>query len=313
MLIICSSNLTPPKFFRCGYNLLDVYSYDYLVKRNLQASAKAFQAEGKVSSDPVAIDAPGGFLFEWWSVFWDIFIARTNEKHSEVAASYIEGQRAIPQMLHEKMLWTENFLLLQQLPLLCQVDHRIDSANSKATGMVEDHQLADVAAVSAGNDYVVGNIVADALQQVGRKGVVTIEKGNSTENSLQIVEGMQFDRGWQWNSRTASCFWSTKNHKPEGVVYSTGWNKLKGVLKEAAIKAPTFGERRSHYLDDIAILTGGTVVRDEMGLTLEKVGKEVLGTAVKVVITKDSTLIVTDGNTQPAVEKRVLRSEALLR
>ncbi|CAA3003864.1 Transcriptional corepressor LEUNIG [Olea europaea subsp. europaea] len=69
---------------------LDVYIHDYLVKRDLKASAQAFQAEGKVSSDPVAIDAPGGFLFEWWSVFWDIFIARTNEKHSEVAASYIE-------------------------------------------------------------------------------------------------------------------------------------------------------------------------------------------------------------------------------
>lgn len=109
-------------------NRLDVYIHDYLVKRDLKASAQAFQAEGKVSSDPVgefevnslwgrpfysmllacqcifylhlwvwhfnlgfpAIDAPGGFLFEWWSVFWDIFIARTNEKHSEVAASYIE-------------------------------------------------------------------------------------------------------------------------------------------------------------------------------------------------------------------------------
>nr|XP_010925121.1 transcriptional corepressor LEUNIG isoform X2 [Elaeis guineensis] len=74
--------------------MLDVYIYDYLVKRNLQATAKAFQAEGKVSSDPVAIDAPGGFLFEWWSVFWDIFIARTNEKHSVVASSYIETQHA---------------------------------------------------------------------------------------------------------------------------------------------------------------------------------------------------------------------------
>ncbi|XP_078168203.1 transcriptional corepressor LEUNIG isoform X2 [Carex rostrata] len=72
--------------------MLDVYIYDYFVKRNLQATAKAFQAEGKVSSDPVAIDAPGGFLFEWWSVFWDIFIARTNEKHSDIAASYIETQ-----------------------------------------------------------------------------------------------------------------------------------------------------------------------------------------------------------------------------
>ncbi|KAA3476960.1 Transcriptional corepressor LEUNIG-like protein [Gossypium australe] len=70
--------------------MLDVYIYDYLMKRKLNATAKAFQAEGKVSTDPVAIDAPGGFLFEWWSVFWDIFIARTNEKHSEAAASYIE-------------------------------------------------------------------------------------------------------------------------------------------------------------------------------------------------------------------------------
>ncbi|URD72015.1 Transcriptional corepressor LEUNIG [Musa troglodytarum] len=72
--------------------MLDVYIYDYLMKRDLQAAAKAFQAEAKVSSDPVAIDAPGGFLFEWWSVFWDIFIARTNEKHSDAAASYIETQ-----------------------------------------------------------------------------------------------------------------------------------------------------------------------------------------------------------------------------
>ncbi|KAK9741776.1 hypothetical protein RND81_03G127200 [Saponaria officinalis] len=72
--------------------MLDVYIHDYLVKRGLKASAQAFQAEGKISCDPVAIDAPGGFLFEWWSVFWDIFIARTNEKHSEVASSYIETQ-----------------------------------------------------------------------------------------------------------------------------------------------------------------------------------------------------------------------------
>lgn len=82
-------------------------------------------------------------------------------------------------------------------------------------------------------------------------------------------------------------------------------NKLKGLLKGAAIKAPAFGERKSHYLDDIAILTGGTVIRDDMGLKLEKAGKEVLGTATKVVITKDSTLIVTDGSTREAVEKRV--------
>ncbi|KAK8508009.1 hypothetical protein V6N11_073520 [Hibiscus sabdariffa] len=89
-------------------------------------------------------------------------------------------------------------------------------------------------------------------------------------------------------------------------------NKLKGVLKAAAIKAPAFGERKSHCLDDIAILTGGTVVRDDMGLTLDRVGKEVLGTATKVVITKDSTYIVSDGSTRDAVRKRVSQIQNLV-
>lgn len=90
-------------------------------------------------------------------------------------------------------------------------------------------------------------------------------------------------------------------------------NKLKGVLKAAAVKAPAFGERKSHYLDDIAILTGGTVIRDEMGLTLEKAGKEVLGSATKVVITNNSTLIVTDRSTQEAVKKRVSQIKELVK
>ncbi|CAM8983918.1 unnamed protein product [Rhodiola kirilowii] len=84
--------------------MLDVYIYDYLMKRKFHNSAKAFQQEGEVSTDPVAIDAPGGFLFEWWSVFWDIFIARSNEKHSEAAASYIETQmiKAREQQQHQQ-------------------------------------------------------------------------------------------------------------------------------------------------------------------------------------------------------------------
>ncbi|XP_078439952.1 LEUNIG-like protein [Wolffia australiana] len=93
--------------------MLDVYIYDYLVKRNLQASAKAFLNEGKVASDPVAIDAPGGFLFEWWSVFWDIFIARTNEKHSEAAAAYIEAQQ-IKAREHQQQLQMQQLQLIQQ-------------------------------------------------------------------------------------------------------------------------------------------------------------------------------------------------------
>ncbi|XP_059626163.1 transcriptional corepressor LEUNIG_HOMOLOG-like isoform X2 [Cornus florida] len=93
--------------------MLDVYIHDYLLKRKLHASAKAFMAEGKVATDPVAIDAPGGFLFEWWSVFWDIFIARTNEKHSEAAAAYIETQQ-MKAREHQQQLQMQQLQLIQQ-------------------------------------------------------------------------------------------------------------------------------------------------------------------------------------------------------
>ncbi|KAG5532619.1 hypothetical protein RHGRI_027048 [Rhododendron griersonianum] len=215
---------------------------------------------------------------------------------------------------------------------------------------VEDHELADVAAVSAGNDYAVGHMISEALRRVGRRGFVTIEKGNCAENALKIVEGMQFDRGYlspyfvtdrrkmivEFHdcklllvdgkiTNPKEMFKLLDNAVKEEypiVIVAEGIeqealapvirNKLRGVLKAAAIKAPAFGERKSHYLDDIATLTGGTVIRDEMGFTLEKAGKEVLGTATKVVITKDSTLIVTDGSTQPAVKQRVSQLQNLV-
>ncbi|PIA57574.1 hypothetical protein AQUCO_00600353v1 [Aquilegia coerulea] len=209
--------------------------------------------------------------------------------------------------------------------------------------VVEDHELADVAAVSAGNDYAVGNMIADAFHQVGRMGVVTIEKGKSTENSIQILEGMQFNRGYlstyfvtdrqkmlveYQNCKLLLVDKKITNPKDLFKVLDSAVkekypilivaediekpavallirNKLKGVMKPVAIKAPAFGERKSHYLDDIATLTGAMVIRDDMGLTLDKAGKEVLGTSTKVVITKDSTLIVTDGSNQLAVSQRV--------
>ncbi|XP_011655734.2 chaperonin 60 subunit beta 4, chloroplastic isoform X3 [Cucumis sativus] len=215
---------------------------------------------------------------------------------------------------------------------------------------VEDHEIAHVAAVSAGNDYAVGSLVSDAFRQVGWKGVVQIEKGKSVDNSLQIVEGMQFDRGYlspyfvtdrrkmvvefhecklllvdKKISDPKEMFKILDNAVKEKypiVILAEGIepealapvirNKLRGVLKAAAIKAPAFGERKSHYLDDIATLTGATVVREDNGLTLEKTGKEVLGSACKVVISKDSTLIVTDGNTREAVQKRVLQIQKLM-
>ncbi|KAJ6798579.1 transcriptional corepressor LEUNIG-like protein isoform X4 [Iris pallida] len=102
--------------------MLDVYIYDYLMKRNLHATAKAFMSEAKVANDPVAIDAPGGFLFEWWSVFWDIFIARTNEKHSETAASYIETQ-------HFKAREQQQQLQMQQVQLIQQRQAQMQRSN----------------------------------------------------------------------------------------------------------------------------------------------------------------------------------------
>ncbi|XP_022733295.1 transcriptional corepressor LEUNIG_HOMOLOG-like isoform X1 [Durio zibethinus] len=95
--------------------MLDVYIYDYLVKKKLHATAKSFMTEGKVAPDPVAIDAPGGFLFEWWSVFWDIFISRTNDKHSEAAAGYIEAQQI--KAKEQQQLQMQQLQLLRQAQL----------------------------------------------------------------------------------------------------------------------------------------------------------------------------------------------------
>ncbi|CBI16557.3 hypothetical protein VitviT2T_007713 [Vitis vinifera] len=215
---------------------------------------------------------------------------------------------------------------------------------------VEDSELADVAAVSAGNNHEVGNMIAEAMSKVGRKGVVTLEEGKSAENHLYVVEGMQFDRGY------ISPYFVTDSEKmavefencklllvdkkitnardlinvledairggypiliiaediEQEALATLVVNKLRGSLKIAALKAPGFGERKSQYLDDIAILTGGTVIRDEVGLTLDKAEKEVLGHAAKVVLTKDTTTIVGDGSTQEAVNKRVAQIRNLI-
>lgn len=208
---------------------------------------------------------------------------------------------------------------------------------------VEDSELADVAAVSAGNNYEVGQMIAEAMSKVGRKGVVTLEEGKSAENSLYVVEGMQFDRGFispyfvtdteKMSVEYDNCKLLLVDKKittardmvgiledairggyplliiaediEQEALATLVVNKLRGSLKVAALKAPGFGERKSQYLDDIAYLTGGTVVRDEIGLSLESVGPEVLGHAAKVVVTKDSTTIVGDGSTQEAVNARV--------
>ncbi|MCO5603097.1 hypothetical protein L7F22_057242 [Adiantum nelumboides] len=215
---------------------------------------------------------------------------------------------------------------------------------------VEDSELADVAAVSAGNDYEIGNMIANAMSKVGRKGVVTFEEARSAESNLYVVEGMQFDRGY------ISPYFVTDNEKmvaeysncklllvdkkittardivgiledairggyplviiaediEQEALATLVVNKLRGALKVAALKAPGFGERKSQYIDDIATLTGGIVVREEVGLSLDKDGPEVLGTAARIVLAKETTTIVGDGSTQDAVNKRVAQIKTLL-
>ncbi|KAF2582658.1 hypothetical protein F2Q68_00002918, partial [Brassica cretica] len=204
---------------------------------------------------------------------------------------------------------------------------------------VEDSELADVAAVSAGNNPEVGNMIAEAMSKVGRKGVVTLEEGKSVENHLYVVEGMQFDRGYispylvtdseKMSVEYENCKLLLVDKKVTNARYLVGVledairggypiliiaedieqealatlvvNKLRGTLKIAAIKAPGFGERKST-----------TVIREEVGLSLDKAGKEVLGTASKVVLTKEMTTIVGDGSTQEAVNKRVVQIKNLI-
>uniref|UniRef100_A0A0E0CHP0 RuBisCO large subunit-binding protein subunit beta, chloroplastic n=1 Tax=Oryza meridionalis TaxID=40149 RepID=A0A0E0CHP0_9ORYZ len=213
----------------------------------------------------------------------------------------------------------------------------------KMSKEVEDSELADVAAVSAGNNYEIGNMIAEAMSKVGRQGVVTLEEGKSAENSLYVVEGMQFDRGYispyfvtdseKMSVEYENCKLLLVDKKinnardlitiledairggypilivaediEQEALATLVVNRLRGALKIAAIKAPGFGERKSQYLDDIATLTGGTVIREEVGLSLDKADRDVLGTAAKVVVTKDSTTIVGDGTTQDEVNKRV--------
>lgn len=220
---------------------------------------------------------------------------------------------------------------------LCQELERVSRPVNGKT------EIAQVGTISANNDETIGNLIADAMDKVGKDGVITVEEAKGIETSMDVVEGMQFDRGY------LSPFFVTDQSSMEAVLENpyiliydksisaikeilpvlektaqtgnglliicediTGEalatlvvNKLRGTLKVAAVKAPGFGDRRRAMLEDIAILTGGTLVGDERGIKLDNVTTEHLGSAKKITIDRDNTTIVEGLGDSDGIKKRV--------
>jgi chaperonin GroEL len=203
--------------------------------------------------------------------------------------------------------------------------------------------IAQVGTISANSDEAIGKTIADAMNKVGKEGVITVEEGQGLENELEVVDGMQFDRGYlspyfinQQHSQTAEfekplillCDKKISNIREllplletvakagkslvvvaedvEGEAFATlVVNNIRGVLKVAAVKSPGFGDRRKAMLQDIATLTGGTVISEEVGLALEKVTLDHLGVAQKVVISKENTTIIDGAGKAADIKARI--------
>ena len=225
------------------------------------------------------------------------------------------------------------------------VIEELKKSSKKVSGKKE---IAQVATISANNDSAVGDLIADAMERVGKDGVITVEEAKSINDELNVVEGMQFDRGYlspyfitnaekmlvELSSPLVLLFDKKitnlkdllpvleqvqKSGKPlliiaediEGEALATlVVNKLRGVLNISAVKAPGFGDRRKAMLEDIAILTGGTVISEELGRTLESASMADLGQAERIVIDKDNTTIVGGAGTKKDIDARVLQIKA---
>jgi len=224
----------------------------------------------------------------------------------------------------------------------------VDSIRKQSKQVKGRTEIAQVATVSANGDETIGNIIADAMEKVGKDGVITVEEGRSLETELEVVEGMQFDRGYlspyfitdtekmqieledpiilMYDKKISNMKdlvplleEVARSTKPllvmaediEGEALATlVVNKMRGTLKAAAVKAPGFGDRRKDMLEDIAVLTGGKVIAEEVGMKLENAKMADLGGAKKVIIDKDNTTIIGGSGKKGEIEGRIRQIKA---
>ena len=227
------------------------------------------------------------------------------------------------------------------------IDQAVTAAVAELTNISKPctttKEIAQVGSISANSDADIGNIIAEAMERVGQEGVITVEDGKGLQNELDVVEGMQFDRGYlspyfinnpdKQVSVLDNPFILLVDKKISNIrdllpvlegVAKAGKplliiaedvesealttlvvNTMRGILKTCAVKAPGFGDRRKAMLEDIAILTGGTVIAEEAGLTLEKATTEQLGMAARVEVNKENTIIIDGAGGKTAIENRV--------
>ena len=228
------------------------------------------------------------------------------------------------------------------------VDAAVKEIQSLSVPCTDAKAIAQVGTISANGDKRIGEIIADAMQKVGKEGVITVDEGRGFEDELEVVEGMQFDRGYLspyfvTNQDTMMVELEdpyllmvdkkisnirellpvleavAKSGKPLGIIAediegealaTLVVNTMRGIVKVAATKAPGFGDRRKAMLQDIAILTGGTVISEEVGLTLEQANLDHLGSAKRVTMSKENTTIIDGAGVEADIEARVSQIRA---